>query len=732
MIYIYVLDILFCRGITIFEAQGIIMPNGTKTILLVEDELITAKTERRVLEQNGYKVVTVHSGEDAVSFAADHQDKHIDLILMDIDLGKGIDGTEAAKRILTNKEIPIVFLTSHAERQMVEKVKNITRYGYVLKNSGDFVLLSSVEMAFELFQTQRRSKENEEKYRLLAENSSELVTLFENESIKLISPAVEKILGYTPEEFLSFNHLDLIHPDDRDRIASTIKKRIEERNTDKITYRYRQKNKWGEYKWLESTVTEKVIKNSHVLTVLNTKDITEQKRIERLVERREHLFADILGRLYDAIYSVDAETFELLLTNDAIETIFGKPKETFYADSSLYIRMVHPDDISIAENSQREIFEKKEGEWIYRIIRPTGEIRWVLDKARLIENEHGRPDRIDCLFTDITDRRNIELELERSEKQYRELLESISDSVYVLDTEWRHLIVNEAAARFTGIPKEQLLGTALPELFPGIETTSFFRKFEEVLETGSPGVVVDHFLFADGRKGWFEVSVYPVPKGILCLSRDVTDRIKNEEKIHELIKEKDLLLREVHHRIKNNMTIISSILSLQAQTVENRAAENALVEAKNRIKSMLIIYDKLYRSGTYSNIDAKSYLHNLISDLAYTYSRQEIKIKEHLEPIRIDVRTVIPVGIIINELITNALKYAFPERGEGKIEIILKKSTEQSTRITIKDNGVGLPREIDIHRAKTFGFMLINSLVDQINGLIEVHRNNGTEFIIIV
>ncbi len=703
-----------------------------KTILLVEDELITAKTERRVLERSGYNVITVHSGEDAVSLAADHRDNHIDLVLMDIDLGKGIDGTEAAEQILSSKEVPIVFLTSHAEQQMVEKVKNITRYGYILKNSGDFVLLSSVEMAFELFQAQMRTKESEEKYRLLAENSSDLVTLFENETIKLISPAVEKILGYTPQEFLSYNHLGLIHPDDRERIASTIKKRIGARNTDTIIYRYRQKNKWGKYRWLESTVTEKVIKDSTILTVLNTKDITERKRMERLVERRERLFADILGRLYDAIYSVDAETFELLLTNDAIETIFGMPKEAFYADPSLYVKMVHPDDISIVEKSGREIFEKKEGEWIYRIIRPDGNVRWVLDKARLIEDDKGNPDRIDCLFTDITDRRNIELELKRSEKQYRELLESISDSVYVLDTEWRHLIVNEAAARFTGIPKERLLGNTLTDLFPGIENTSFFHKFEEVIETGKPGVVVDQFLFSDGRKGWFEVSVYPVPEGVLCLSRDVTDRIKNEEKIHELIKEKDLLLQEVHHRIKNNMTIISSILSLQAQTVENSDAENSLLEAKNRIKSMLIIYDKLYRSGTYSSIDAKSYLHNLISDLAYTYSRKGVQIEEHLEPITIDVKTVIPVGIIINELITNALKYAFPDSNNGTIEIVLKKTEGNTNLITVKDNGTGLPSQIDIHRANTFGFMLINSLIDQINGTIEVRSNNGTEFIIAV
>ena len=134
-------------------------PANSKTLLLVEDEVLIAMAEARQLSENGYRVLTAHSGEEAVETVVN--DLSIDLVLMDIDLGRGMDGTEAAQEILRRRELPIVFLTSHTSKEMVEKVRNITRYGYVIKNSGEFVLVSSIEMAFELFAAHRQIKASE-------------------------------------------------------------------------------------------------------------------------------------------------------------------------------------------------------------------------------------------------------------------------------------------------------------------------------------------------------------------------------------------------------------------------------------------------------------------------------------------------------------------------------------------------------------------------------------------
>jgi two-component system, sensor histidine kinase PdtaS len=177
-----------------------VQPKQPTTLLLVEDEAIIALAERRTLERNGYTVALAHSGEEAVSYVQEHPD--VDLILMDIDLGPGIDGTEASRRILELRDVPIAFLTSHTEPDYVDRVKQITGYGYVVKSSGEFVLLESIDMALKLWAAHRQSQEEKERYRLITENMSETVLTVDREfRVDYVSPSIERLTGFTPEEY---------------------------------------------------------------------------------------------------------------------------------------------------------------------------------------------------------------------------------------------------------------------------------------------------------------------------------------------------------------------------------------------------------------------------------------------------------------------------------------------------------------------------------------------------
>jgi len=204
-----------------------------KTILLVEDEVFIAMAEEQMLCKNGYEIISAANGEEAVACVRDNPD--IDLVLMDIDLGKGIDGTEAARRILVDRTIPIVFLTSHSEREMVEKVKGITRYGYVIKNSGDFVLLSSIDMAFELFNAH---KSIQDKIEAVEESKGKFKSTYEQAIVGMAVVAPDgtfidvnqrfcDIVGYTREEIIEMDFRDITHPDDialdEDQIAKVVR-----------------------------------------------------------------------------------------------------------------------------------------------------------------------------------------------------------------------------------------------------------------------------------------------------------------------------------------------------------------------------------------------------------------------------------------------------------------------------------------------------------------------------
>jgi PAS domain S-box-containing protein len=184
------------------------MPNK---LLLVEDEAIIALNEARMIEQHGYEVETVHSGKQAVETAT--TEPEIVLVLMDIDLGRGMDGTEAARRILETQDIPIVFLSAHAEREFVERVKQITNYGYVLKNSGEFVLIESIEKAFELFAAHKKVEQREREYREVLENvDSAVLRLDPHGRVTFFSKGAERIFGYTAEEIIGQDEIDIIIP----------------------------------------------------------------------------------------------------------------------------------------------------------------------------------------------------------------------------------------------------------------------------------------------------------------------------------------------------------------------------------------------------------------------------------------------------------------------------------------------------------------------------------------
>jgi PAS domain S-box-containing protein len=173
--------------------------NDTRTILLVEDARVVAIQQRQILEKHGFAVVTATTGEDAVSACRD--DRSIELVLMDIDLGEGIDGTEAARRILAARELPVVFLTGHTEREYVERVEQITRYGYVVKQAGELVLIQTIKMAFELFDAHRRSREQEQRFRLVYENmAAGVIQVGLDSRIQAANDAFCRMLGYSEEE----------------------------------------------------------------------------------------------------------------------------------------------------------------------------------------------------------------------------------------------------------------------------------------------------------------------------------------------------------------------------------------------------------------------------------------------------------------------------------------------------------------------------------------------------
>jgi two-component sensor histidine kinase len=262
------------------------------------------------------------------------------------------------------------------------------------------------------------------------------------------------------------------------------------------------------------------------------------------------------------------------------------------------------------------------------------------------------------------------------------------------------------------------------------------KKYEEAFR-GLPQYFDSKVMMSDEKEMWLEIYLNPIYDAsgkvaeVSGIGHDITEKKQNEEKIKLSLREKEVLLKEVHHRVKNNLQVISSILNLQTSYVKDKKTLEALMESQNRIKSMAFIHENLYQQKDFSSTNFSEYVVNLSKNLVHTYSSLEnrVELKLDVENVFLNLDLAIPCGLIINELVSNSLKYAFPRKKKGEIGIRLKLKEEQ-VKLTISDNGVGIPEKINYRNTDSLGLQLVVSLVDQLNGTIKLSGQKGTSFAI--
>jgi two-component sensor histidine kinase len=219
-------------------------------------------------------------------------------------------------------------------------------------------------------------------------------------------------------------------------------------------------------------------------------------------------------------------------------------------------------------------------------------------------------------------------------------------------------------------------------------------------------------------------------KVIQAVVRDITDRKRDEDRIKASLAEKEVLFKEIHHRVKNNLQVISSLLKLQSRYIQDSRVTEMLKDSQNRVMSMALVHEQLYQSKDFSNIDFAEYIQNLAHNLfqAYETHADSVKLRTNIAPCSMNIDEAIPCGLIINELVTNSLKYAFKGEIEGTINIDFSLENDIVCVLTVSDSGIGFPQDLDYRNARTLGLRLVGSLVKQIRGKLELLETIGTTF----
>ncbi|MFP4614224.1 MAG: PAS domain S-box protein [Spirochaetaceae bacterium] len=360
-----------------------------KKILLVEDEAIIALSEARTIEKHGYAVITAHSGHSAVQTAL--SDREISLVLMDVDLGREMDGTEAAETILSERDLPVVFLTSHAERRFVERAKWITNYGYVLKNSGEFVLLESIEMAFNLFEAHRTATAEKEKFQALVNQTPDMLFLHDLDGriVEVNEPAV-RYTGYSREELLSMSIPDL-DPDYRAREnGGRFWDHVERGRPCHFEARIRRKD--GSLFPIEIALSKvELADGTYIMTL--SREITERKRVEEARDRERLHLSAVFESVEEAIVICD-EDGRIVRFNEAARRLHGLPERPVPAEQwAQYYNLFRTDGVTPLPTEEVPLYRALEGEQVKDapiMVAPEGrQPRLLACTGHPLTDEHG-------------------------------------------------------------------------------------------------------------------------------------------------------------------------------------------------------------------------------------------------------------------------------------------------------------------------------------------------------
>ena len=570
----------------------------------------------------------------------------------------------------------------------------------------------------------------EEKYRAIFNNATEGIfqTTLDGEFLTA-NQAAARIFGYdSPEQFLSAgkNAADYyLQPDRRAELNQLIaaSRRVENWESEVRT-------KDGAIIW--------IAENTHLVSGGEGKasyyegtvqDITQRKRTEEALRASEDKFSKAfrispdaisINRLSDGIY---------LEVNDGFTQLTGYTAEEVVGKSSLDMRTWADGadrDKLIAGLQQQGGINNLEA--YFRL--KDGSIRVGLMSARLIE-VGGEP----CILSmtrDLTEH----IFAEREIIMLAQSLRSVGESVCITDMNDRLLFVNRAFIEMYGYSENELLGNAIDMVRSPRDRKEMVEKIlPSSLAGGWQGEVINR------KKDGTEFPVYlstslvrdkqGEPIALIGVARDITETRRVRDQIDASLKEKEILLKEIHHRVKNNLQVISSLLNLQSASVRDFYDVGLFKESQDRIRSMAIIHEKLYQSDDLSHVDVSSYIGTLANGLFRSYDVSDIEFQADVESIRLSIDTAIPCGLIINELISNALKHAFPNGRRGVVLVSMRRSEGGFCSLSVADDGVGFPPGLDFRKTPSLGLELVNTLVDQLNGKIELTSEKGTKFSIL-
>lgn len=617
-------------------------------------------------------------------------------------------------------------ITAKGNRRWVHVAAKVYQeQGKIKRISGSFQDIT------ERKRTEQALKKSEEKFLKIFRTSPEsisIVSLADGRYLD-VNDNFLKRSGFNREEVIGRSSSDLnFWLSDKDR-QQYINELFKNGSFSNYEVKFRMKN--GEV--LDYIISSEVVVLDDEQCVLNfMMNITERKKAEEELRKSEEKFSKIFRASPESISINTLNEGRYVDANDNFLKKSGYRREEIIGRTTIDLNM-WPDD----EDRQRFIIELKEKGFLRdyeaRLRMKDGVIRDYLISSEIIELDGEKC--ILNLSTNITEQKKAEQTLRKSEEKFSKVFKASPESMSIASMkDGRYIEVNDVFLRNTGYSREEVIGRTPSDIHIWVSIDDFKRYLDELSISGNLPGFETQFRMCNGEVQDAIISSEIIElEGEKCSLNfviNITERKRAEEQVKILLAEKELLLKEINHRVKNNMNTISSLLSLQRDSLTEPSAVNALDDAKSRIDSIRALHDRLYKDDSYNEIPVLNYLPSLVDDIIANFPHgSQVTVKKMIDDFIIEAKRLQPLGIITNELLTNIMKYAFPDIKKGRITVSLKRKGSEAV-LTVRDNGIGIPESVSFEHSTGFGLMLVNILTQQLKGTIEIKRGKGTAFVL--
>ncbi len=596
-------------------------------------------------------------------------------------------------------------------------------------------------------------RESEEKYRLAMDATSDGLWDWDVRTNRVYySPAWLMILGEDSIPPVYGSWEKKIHPDDRVRVISSLREQLEGK-TGTWQCEHRLSMNSGGWKWVlgRGQVVARNPEGSPLRLVGTMLDITERKKAEEALRESEKSYRGLFNTIRQAIYILNPDgTF--VDVNEGAEAMYGFAREEFIGRTPEFLSAPGKNDLAAVMEYIKKAFAGEPQLFGFWGLRKGGEI--FPKDVYLYKGTYFGKDVIVAVSADITERKRAEEALRESEEKFRTLFESMAPGVFYQRSDGILIDANHAALSMFGLTREQFMGR-----------DSYDPRWKVVSESGELLPAEQHPSMIALRSGkmvrdlvigvynpkqdvmrWLSTNAEPqfrsgdaTPYQVFVTMYDITERKKAEQTIRHALAEKEVLLREIHHRVKNNLAGILSLIELQISSLSDPVQIAPFKDLELRIRSMALVHDSLLRTKDLARINIASYTENLTRHLLPAYGTPgEVRCRIEMEDIILPIETATPCGLVMNEIVTNSLKYAFPKtfscekiRGEPCTISLTLHREGSDYLLGIADNGIGMPEGIDVTRSHTLGRFLIRLIVEhQLRGSLEMSTERGTAYTI--